>query len=161
MNSPVIANLSPVIANEVTQSMTPEVMDRHASLAMTMSLFKVRVRYRVGFGWLAVTASLFKVRVRYRTRYGGLAMTVRFHHLGCRSGFMQVSATSVLQFQAVHGADALITMTAWQAYRNPNSTVLKPAMKTPVIFDGRNLHGPQAMQESGRDYVTMRRGIVQ
>ncbi|MBE0472695.1 hypothetical protein [Rhodoferax sp.] len=45
---------TPVIANEVTQSMTPEVMDRHASLAMTKALFKVRVRYRAGYGWLAV-----------------------------------------------------------------------------------------------------------
>jgi len=41
---------NPVIANEVTQSMTPEVMDRHASLAMTKSLFKVRVRYRADTG---------------------------------------------------------------------------------------------------------------
>jgi len=38
---------NPVIANEVTQSMHPEVMDRRATLAMTRSLFKVRVRYRV------------------------------------------------------------------------------------------------------------------
>jgi len=46
---------TPVIANEVTQSMHPAVMDCRATLA--------------------VTKSLFKVRVRYRTRYGGLAMT--------------------------------------------------------------------------------------
>jgi len=46
---------SPVIANAVTQSMTPEVMDRHASLAMTKSRFKVRVRYRARFGGLAMT----------------------------------------------------------------------------------------------------------
>jgi len=39
-----------VIANAVTQSMTPEVMDRHASLAMTKSLFKARVRYRADTG---------------------------------------------------------------------------------------------------------------
>jgi len=45
---------SPVIANAVTQSMTPEVMDRHASPAMTKSLFKVRVRYRAGYGGLAM-----------------------------------------------------------------------------------------------------------
>jgi len=77
-----------VIANEVTQSMTPEVMDRHASLAMTKSLFKVRVRYRAGYGGLAVTKSLFKVHVRYRAGYGGLAMTVLFHDLGRRLGFM-------------------------------------------------------------------------
>jgi len=49
MNNPVIAKAT-VIANAVTQSMTPEVMDRHASLAMTKSLFKVRVRYRADTG---------------------------------------------------------------------------------------------------------------
>ncbi|MBE0474558.1 hypothetical protein [Rhodoferax sp.] len=65
----------PVIASEVTQSMTPEVMDRHASLAMTEFLFKVRVRYRAWYGGLAVTASLFKARVRYLAGYGQLAMT--------------------------------------------------------------------------------------
>jgi len=55
MNSSVITNPSPVIANEVTQSMHPEVMDRRATLAMTKSLFKGRVRYRAGYGWLAMT----------------------------------------------------------------------------------------------------------
>jgi len=74
MNTPVIANEvtqsmspdcmdcratlsmnSPVIANAVKQSMSPEVMDRHASLAMTKSLFKARVRYRARFRGLAVT----------------------------------------------------------------------------------------------------------
>ncbi|WP_296540734.1 hypothetical protein, partial [Rhodoferax sp.] len=47
---------TPVVANAVTQSMTPEVMDCRATLAMTKSLFKVRVRYRAGYGWLAVTS---------------------------------------------------------------------------------------------------------
>jgi len=100
MNSTVITQMA-VIANAVTQSMTPEVMDRHASLAMTKSLFKVRVRYRTRYAalsmnspvianevtqsmspdcmdcraTLAVTASLSKVRVRYWPTYGGLAMT--------------------------------------------------------------------------------------
>jgi len=46
---------SPVIANEVTQSMHSEVMDRRATLAMTKLLFKVRVRYRAGYGGLAMT----------------------------------------------------------------------------------------------------------
>jgi len=68
--------------------MHPEVMDRHASLAMTKSLFKVRVRYRAGYGWLAVTASLFNIRVRYQAGNGRLAMTVLFHDLGHRAGVM-------------------------------------------------------------------------
>jgi len=81
---------SSVIANEVTQSMSPDCMDCRATLAVTKSLFKGRVRYRAGYGGLAVTMSLFKARVRYRTRYGGLAMTVLFHDLGHCYGFMQV-----------------------------------------------------------------------
>ena len=62
------------------------------------------------------------------------------------------------QMQAVQGADALIIVTEWKAYRSPNWTALKAAMKTPVIFDGRNLYEPQAMREIGIDYVAIGRG---
>ncbi|WP_296542695.1 hypothetical protein, partial [Rhodoferax sp.] len=47
---------SPVIANEVKQSMHPAVMDCRATLAVTMSLFKARVRYRTGYGWLSMNS---------------------------------------------------------------------------------------------------------
>jgi len=43
--------------------MTPEVMDRHASLAMTKSLFKVRVRYLAGYGRLAMTTKKCNIYV--------------------------------------------------------------------------------------------------
>ncbi|MBK5204484.1 MAG: hypothetical protein JJD98_03450, partial [Polaromonas sp.] len=56
------------------------------------------------------------------------------------------------------GADALIIVTEWKAYRSPNWTALKAAMNAPVIFDGRNLYEPQAMQESGMHYVAIGRG---
>jgi hypothetical protein len=39
---------SPVIANAVKQSMTPDCMDCRAPLAVTKALFKVRVRYLAG-----------------------------------------------------------------------------------------------------------------
>ncbi|MFZ2901370.1 MAG: hypothetical protein WA012_00195 [Rhodoferax sp.] len=41
---------SPVIANAVKQSMSLDCMDCRATLAVTKALFKVRVRYRVGYG---------------------------------------------------------------------------------------------------------------
>ena len=50
---------TPVIANEVKQSMTSECMDCRATLAVTRCLFKVRVRYRAGYGRLAMTAKVF------------------------------------------------------------------------------------------------------
>ncbi|MDO8345997.1 MAG: UDP-glucose/GDP-mannose dehydrogenase family protein [Cellvibrio sp.] len=60
--------------------------------------------------------------------------------------------------EAVQGADALIIVTEWKAYRSPNWAALKAAMIAPVIFDGRNLYEPQAMQESGMHYVAIGRG---
>jgi hypothetical protein len=45
---------SPVIANAVKQSMSLDCMDCRATLAVTKALFKVRVRYRVGYGGLAM-----------------------------------------------------------------------------------------------------------
>ncbi|MFZ3027306.1 UDP-glucose dehydrogenase family protein, partial [Rhodoferax sp.] len=42
--------------------------------------------------------------------------------------------------ETVQGADALIIVTEWKAYRSPNWTALKAAMKEPVVFDGRNLY---------------------
>lgn len=60
--------------------------------------------------------------------------------------------------QAVQGADALIIATEWKAYRSPNWTALKAAMKAPIIFDGRNLYEPQEMKDNGVQYVAIGRG---
>jgi len=46
---------TPVIANEVKQSMTSDCLDCRATLAVTKSLFKVRERYQTGYSWLAMT----------------------------------------------------------------------------------------------------------
>jgi UDPglucose 6-dehydrogenase len=55
--------------------------------------------------------------------------------------------------EAVQGADALIIVTEWKVYRSPNWPALKAAMKTPVIFDGRNLYEPLSLQDAGINYV--------
>jgi len=49
-------------------------------------------------------------------------------------------------------ADALIIVTEWKAYRSPNLQRLKALMKSPVIFDGRNLYEPGVMKEAGVIY---------
>ena len=54
--------------------------------------------------------------------------------------------------QALAGADALVIVTEWKAYRSPNLQALKAAMREPVIFDGRNLYEPEAMREAGVQY---------
>jgi UDPglucose 6-dehydrogenase len=54
-------------------------------------------------------------------------------------------------------ADALIVVTEWKAYQSPNWTALKAAMKTPTIFDGRNLYEPIAFKDSGIEYFSIGR----
>lgn len=53
---------------------------------------------------------------------------------------------------AVDGADALIIVTEWKAYRSPNLERLKATMKSPVVFDGRNLYEPALMKSAGVIY---------
>ena len=53
---------------------------------------------------------------------------------------------------AVGGCDALVIVTEWKAFRSPDFDLLKQKLKTPIIFDGRNLYEPQAMQELGFEY---------
>jgi UDPglucose 6-dehydrogenase len=53
---------------------------------------------------------------------------------------------------AVQGADALIIVTEWKAYRSPNWPALKTAMKAAVIFDGRNLYKPRDIESQGIEY---------
>ena len=53
---------------------------------------------------------------------------------------------------ALDGADALIIVTEWKAYRSPNLERLKTTMRTPIVFDGRNLYEPALMKAAGIVY---------
>ena len=53
---------------------------------------------------------------------------------------------------ALDGCDALVIVTEWKAFRSPDFDLLKQKLKSPIIFDGRNLYEPQAMQELGFEY---------
>jgi len=53
---------------------------------------------------------------------------------------------------ATKDADALVIVTEWKAFRSPDFDQLKLNLKNPIIFDGRNLYEPQAMQELGFEY---------
>jgi UDPglucose 6-dehydrogenase len=60
--------------------------------------------------------------------------------------------------QAVEGADALVIMTEWKAFRSPDFDELKRALKAPVIFDGRNLYEPAVVRAHGIEYHAIGRG---
>lgn len=53
---------------------------------------------------------------------------------------------------ALQGAEALIIVTEWKEFRSPDFDRIKATLKTPVIFDGRNLYEPSLVQQAGLDY---------
>ena len=59
---------------------------------------------------------------------------------------------------AVEGAHALVLMTEWSEFRNPDLSALREAMETPVVFDGRNVYDPEAMRDAGFVYEGIGRG---
>ena len=56
-------------------------------------------------------------------------------------------------YEALKGADALILVTEWNEFRNPDFKKMKKLLKGPVIFDGRNQYSRREMQELGFEYV--------
>src|SRR5277367_6023247 len=61
---------------------------------------------------------------------------------------------------ALKGADALAIVTEWQEFRSPDFDDIKRALRSPVIFDGRNLYDPQHMSRAGFSYYAIGRGII-
>ena len=70
---------------------------------------------------------------------------------GNPEGLKQVSLVDD-PMAATQDADALVIVTEWKAFRSPDFDLLKAKLKNPIIFDGRNLYEPQAMQELGIEY---------
>ncbi len=58
---------------------------------------------------------------------------------------------------ALDGADALIIVTEWKEFRSPDFDDMKKRLKSPVVFDGRNLYDPVVMREAGIEYFSMGR----
>jgi len=56
------------------------------------------------------------------------------------------------QYDALIDADALIIVTEWSEFKFPNFRVIKKLLKTPAIFDGRNIYDAKEMNAEGFDY---------
>lgn len=55
-------------------------------------------------------------------------------------------------YAALDGADALLLLTEWPDYQEPDFDRLKRALKTPLIFDGRNMFNPAQLRARGFQY---------
>ncbi|CAN1529735.1 Ugd Predicted UDP-glucose 6-dehydrogenase [Methylophilaceae bacterium] len=61
------------------------------------------------------------------------------------------------QDEALKNADALIIVTEWTEFRSPDFTLIKSSLKSPMIFDGRNLYDPKAVRALGFNYYPIGR----
>jgi len=64
------------------------------------------------------------------------------------------------EYDTLTGADALIIVTEWSLFRNPDFEKMKSSLKAPVIFDGRNLYDLDKMQELGFYYSSIGRQLI-
>ena len=60
-------------------------------------------------------------------------------------------------YEAIEDADALVICTEWSIFRTPDYKKLKSALRTPVVFDGRNLYNVDDMRTEGFDYISIGR----
>ena len=64
---------------------------------------------------------------------------------------------TTVPYEALEGADALFVVTEWNEFRHPDFERMKALMKSPVIFDGRNIYDPARMRELGFTYMGLGR----
>jgi UDPglucose 6-dehydrogenase len=63
-------------------------------------------------------------------------------------------------YGALEGADVLAIMTEWKQFVQPDFAVMRKLMKSPVIFDGRNLYSTSQMKAAGFAYHSIGRASV-
>lgn len=64
------------------------------------------------------------------------------------------------QYDALKEAEALLILTEWNEFRNPDFELVKKLLKTNLIFDGRNVFEPDKMKELGFSYISIGRQSV-
>ncbi len=63
-------------------------------------------------------------------------------------------------YETLRGADALVIVTEWQEFKQPDFERMRGLLRQPVIFDGRNLYEPEAMRHLGFTYYAIGRPPV-
>jgi UDPglucose 6-dehydrogenase len=62
------------------------------------------------------------------------------------------------QYETLDGADALLLVTEWKQFRNPDFGRVKRTLRSPIVFDGRNQYAPADLAASGFEYYGIGRG---
>jgi UDPglucose 6-dehydrogenase len=66
-------------------------------------------------------------------------------------------ALSDKSYDALTGADALAVVTEWNEFREPDFGRMHSLMRSPVVFDGRNIYSPEQMRALGFTYISIGR----
>jgi len=81
------------------------------------------------------------------TAYDPVAMDeARDHHFGDRIDYSEVPMA------ALEGADGLVLVTEWNEFRRPDFEAVKASLKSPIIFDGRNIYPQKTLEKLGFTY---------
>lgn len=64
------------------------------------------------------------------------------------------------EYSALEGADALLILTEWNEFRNPDFDKLKNTLNKPLIFDGRNIFALDKIEEEGFTYYSIGRRVI-
>jgi UDPglucose 6-dehydrogenase len=84
--------------------------------------------------------------------YDPVAMTEAKRHFGESIKYCKND------YDALKGADALVVITEWHEFRNPDFEKIKKLMHSHVIFDGRNIFDPMTVRGNGFKYFSIGRG---
>lgn len=63
-------------------------------------------------------------------------------------------------YEAIEGADAVVILTEWNEFRALDLKRVRAAMKSPLMFDFRNIYNPKEMAEAGFDYRCLGRPYI-
>ena len=73
---------------------------------------------------------------------------------GCSASSVTFAPRS---YAALAGADALAVVTEWNEFREPDFAKMRKLMKSPVVFDGRNIYSRELMRANGFTYYSIGR----
>ncbi len=63
-------------------------------------------------------------------------------------------------YDCIHEADALVIVTEWTVFRNPDFEKINSLINNRIIFDGRNLFVPDEMEQLGYEYYSIGRKLI-
>jgi len=119
---------------------------------------------------LAIWGLAFKPRTDDMREAPAIAIIERLLTLGAKVRAYDPEATETARclfgdritlceksYDALDGADALVVVTEWNTFREPDFEKMRTLLRSPVVFDGRNVYSPEQMRALGFTYFSIGR----